>query len=198
MGVTERDTLKSDEGRKLYDDLMTRMPDRDEKGRITGWGTPPEADLQKDVKDQEAAQFYERLDAHRDKDPQFRQLDDKIRSAEIAGRLARVKDVESARYTEMEKEGTWGDPGSDTFREELGRRVSTLEVPESEDRYGMLKHQEHILVRNKVDQEQLDTWLKVRDKIRRGETVEPLEPFEKSSATFNTESPFGKWDPEDQ
>jgi hypothetical protein len=198
MGVTERDTLKTDEGRKRYDDLMTRMPDRDEKGRITGWGTPPEADLQKNVKDQEAAQFYERLDAHRDKDPAFRQLDDKIRSAEIAGRLARVKDVESARYTEMEKEGTWGDPGSETFRQELGRRVSTLEVPESEDRYGALKHQEHILVRNKVDEEQLDTWLKVRDQIRRGEAVEPLKPFRQYSATDQIKSPFGPWDPEDQ
>jgi len=198
MGITERDTLKTPEGRKLYDDLMTRMPARDEKGRITGWGTPPTADPIQRVTDPGAREFSERLEAHRDADPVFRRLDDKVRSAEMEGWSERIQDVESVRYGEMVKEGTWGAPESDAFREELGRRVRTMEVPEGEDRFAALKHQEHILVRNKVDQEQLDTWLKVRDQIRRGEAVEPLQPFRQYSATELIKSPFGPWDPEEQ
>jgi hypothetical protein len=198
MGITERDTLKTPEGRKLYDDLMTRMPDRDEKGRITAWGTPPQDNALQQVTDPESRQFFERLEAHRDKDPAFRQLDDRIRSAEIEGWSEQIKDVESARYKEMVKEGTWGAPESDSFLKELGRRVRTYEIPDGEDRYAALKHQEHILVRNKVDQEQLATWLAVRDRIRRGETAEPVGSLKHYSARDRIESPFGQWDPDDQ
>jgi hypothetical protein len=197
MGISERDKLQTPEGRKLYDDLMTRMPDRDEKGRITGWGAPPQDNALRQLTDPESRQFFEKLEAHRERDPAFRKLDDRIRSAEMEGWSEQIKDVESARYKEMVREGTWGAPESDSFREELGRRVRTHEMPDGEDRYAALKHQEHILVRNNVDQEQLATWLKVRDKIRRGETAEPVGTLKQYSAMDRMDSPFGKWDPED-
>jgi hypothetical protein len=198
LGISERDKLQTPEGRKLYDDLMKRMPDRDDKGRITAWGTPPRDNALQQVTDPESSRFFEKLEAHRDRDPAFRKLDDRIRSAEIEGWSEQIKDVETARYKEMVREGTWGDPESDSFLKELGRRVRTHEIPDGEDRYAALKHQEHILVRNKVDQEQLATWLKVRDKIRRDETVEPLGPMKQYSAMDRITSPFGSWEPEDQ
>ena len=208
LGVTESEpdlrklvpqdepSLKTPEAQEAYEKLM-----RGEQPE--GFGPPknePRDDVIIRAKDPEvpdndqivARQLYERIEELKENDPVLKDLDDRVKKALHDGRTRRIEELIDLHTEEMKSENKRGLPDSKGFQKELGQRLSIdqrIEDPTT------VEYQEHRLVQEGVTREQLDEWIRVRQKLRSGEQVEPLKPFKEPEETSwaplkDGESPF--------
>lgn len=172
--------LKTVEAERAYQKLMQAQqpegygpPKSETKDQVLGRARAASAPGPGETPDGRLHQLIQGL---REKDPVFRELDDRVNRALIDGQSRRIMDVSDDHRAKMQEENLWGPPESTKFQEELGRRVNI--DPRLQDPTAV-KYQEHRLHWEGVTPEQLDRWLEVRQKLRRGVPVEPWVPSPK-------------------
>ena len=189
--VPKKETFRTESAKKLYESIKDQEPPRDEKGNITGFGEKPEPEVtntreaafaresaqkgdEPTPEQIEARELDERVEAQKEKDPVFKDLNERVRRAKHDGQDLRIENLKEEHAERMMNEGKWGSPDDPGFRKELGKRLSIdqrIEDPTT------VKLQEQSLVQEKVTREQWNAWLEVDGKLRRGEPVEPLKSF---------------------
>jgi hypothetical protein len=207
--VPKTKTFKTENAEKLYESIKDREPPRTKEGKIDGWGNKPEPEVtntreaaiardnqrrggEPDAEQLAARQHQEKIDALKEKDPVFRDLDSRVRQAMRDGSDRRYDEVKEMIQEDIAKEKKWGPPESKEFQKELGNKMSIdqrLQDPTT------VKYQEHQLIQQGVTREQFEAWQKTKQQVERGGPMEPLKPFkepdEKSWAPYKPgESPF--------